>query len=141
MGVGLSATAHSIPGTLRQEVLVDGRFHLSTDEPHALGGGDTAPAPHELLAAALAACVSTTLLTYARTKGWELGEVVVDVDYEPKPPRHCEIAVRIERPLSIEQIARLKKVAASCPVRRAIESGIVFHEELESAATAAAASF
>jgi putative redox protein len=131
--VSLRATAHSIPGSLRQDVVIDGRFHVATDEPRALGGTDTAPAPHELLPAALASCVSTTLLMYARTKNWDLGRVDVDVDYDQSStPRRCEIAIRIEHALGADQLARLEKVAASCPVRRAIESGIAFRERIES---------
>jgi putative redox protein len=132
--MSLTATARSIPGTLRQDVLVRGRFHVATDEPESLGGEDTAPAPHELFPAALAACVSTTLLTYARTKGWELGEVVVDVDYEnTETPRRFDIRIRVAAPLSDEQLRRLEKVAAACPVRRGIESGIVFAERIAAA--------
>jgi putative redox protein len=130
--MALAATATSIPGTLRQDVVVDGRFRLATDEPPALGGEGSAPAPHELLPAALASCVSTTILLYARTRGWELGRVEVEVSYEHRPPRRCEIAIRVERPLSGEQLARLRKVAAACPVRRAIEDGIAFHDVVES---------
>jgi uncharacterized OsmC-like protein len=48
-------------------VLIDGRHRLTTDEPERLGGSDRGPAPHELLPAALAACVATTIRTYART--------------------------------------------------------------------------
>ncbi len=33
--------------------------------------------------------------------------------------------------LTDDQLERLEKVAAACPVRRAIESGIVFEEKLE----------
>ena len=53
--MSLSASAHTVPGTLRQEILVDGRFRLETDEPVAVGGTGSAAAPHELLPAALAA--------------------------------------------------------------------------------------
>ena len=125
----LFATARSIPGTLRQEVLVDGRFRLTTDEPVHLGGDDTAPAPHELLPAALAACVSTTLSTYARTKGWELGQVTVDVEYDHRAtPRRLELEIGIAGTLSAEQRARLEKVAAACPLRTSLETGFVFAE-------------
>lgn len=131
--MSLTATSRSVPGTLRQHVLVDGRFHIATDEPVEAGGDDSAPAPHELLPAALASCVSTTLLMYARTKGWDLGRVVVEVDYDHTArPRRCEIVIRIERELTVDQQARLEKVSASCPVRRAIEGGIVFAERIES---------
>jgi putative redox protein len=130
--MSLTATAHSIPGTLRQEVLVDGRHRVTTDEPERLGGEDTAPAPHELFPAALAACVSTTLVIYARTKGWDLGEVDVDVDYDHRSePRRFEITIRLTGALDEGQLKRLEKVAASCPVRRSIETGIVFDERIE----------
>jgi putative redox protein len=122
--MGLTATARSIPGTLRQDVVADGRFHIATDEPRLFGGDDTAPGSTRAAPASLASCVSTTLVMYARTKDWELGQVVVDVEYDnTSTPRRCEIDVRIERPLTAEQLARLEKVAATCPVRRAIESG------------------
>ena len=80
--MSLTATSRSIPGTLRQDVVIDGKHRLITDEPVEVGGDGSAPAPHELLPAALASCVSTTLVMYARRKGWELGDVRVDVNYD-----------------------------------------------------------
>lgn len=128
----LTASAHAIPGTLRQEVLIDGHHLLVTDEPEHLGGEDTGPAPHELFPAALASCISTTLLMYARTKSWDLGEVNVDVGYDNQStPRRFEIAIHVGGDLTADQLARLEKVAAACPLRRAIESGVVFEETLE----------
>ncbi len=130
--MSLTATARSVPGTLRQEVLIDGRHRLTTDEPERLGGEGSAPAPHELFPAALAACVSTTLVLYARTKNWDLGEVTVDVDYDHRAvPRRFTIAVEITGDLSGEQLERLEKVASACPLRRSIETGIEFTERLE----------
>ena len=67
--MSLSATARSIPGTLRQEVVIDGQHRLITDQPERLGGEGSGPSPHELFPAALAACVTVTLVQYARTKG------------------------------------------------------------------------
>jgi putative redox protein len=130
--VSLTATARSIPGTLRQQILVDGRHQLMTDQPDRLGGEDTAPAPHELFPAALAGCVSSTLVMYARTKQWDLGEVIVDVDYDHhSTPRRFEIDVRLTGDLDSAQLKRLEKVAAACPLRRSIETGIEFVERLE----------
>jgi putative redox protein len=130
--MSLTASAHSIPGTLRQDVLIDGRHRLTTDEPEHLGGEGSAPAPHELFPAALAACVSTTLVMYARTKGWDLGDVTVDVDYDHRAtPRRFDVAVRLGRELTDEQLERLEKVAETCPLRRSIEAGIEFAERLE----------
>jgi len=132
--MSLFATARSIPGTLRQEVVIDGRHRFITDEPPHLGGDGSGPAPHELFPAALAACVSTTLVMYARTKGWELGEVTVAVDYDHRStPRRFEIVIQLDGDLSDAQLERLERVARSCPLRRSIEAGIEFVESIERA--------
>jgi putative redox protein len=129
--MSLTATARSIPGTLRQEVVIDGKHRLITDEPERVGGHGSAPAPHELFPAALAACVSTTLVMYARAKGWDLGEVSVAVEYDNhSAPRRFDVAVELGGDLSDAQLRRLEKVAAACPVRRSVEAGIEFHESL-----------
>jgi putative redox protein len=130
--MSLTATARSIPGTLRQEVVIDGRHRLITDEPQRVGGDGTGPAPHELFPAALAACISTTLVMYARTKEWELGEVTVEVDYDHRSiPRRFQIAIQLSGNLSDSQLERLERVASACPLRRSIETGIEFVERIE----------
>ncbi|HZR96838.1 MAG TPA: OsmC family protein [Gaiellaceae bacterium] len=137
--MSLTATSRSIPGSLRQEIVIDGKHRLFTDEPEELGGDGSAAAPHELLPAALAGCVSTTLVMYARRKGWEIGEVAVDVDYDHRStPRRADIRISVTGDLDDEQLERLDAVAAACPVRRSIESGIEFHETLVSASPVAA---
>ncbi len=129
--MSLTATAHSSGDTLRQEVLVDGRHRLTTDEPAQLGGTDTGPAPHELVPAALAACVAVTIRMYARTKGWAVGELSVDVVYDnTSTPRHFDVTVNLPRDLTPGQVRRLMRVAEACPVRRSIEAGMVFDEHL-----------
>jgi len=132
--VSLTASARSVPGTLRTELLVDGRHHLMTDEPPELGGDGTAPAPHELLPAALAACISTTLVIYARTKDWDLGDVSVDVEYDHhSTPRAFQVDIRTTADLTPGQLERLDKVAAACPLRRSLEAGFTFSEHLSPA--------
>ncbi len=130
--MSLAATARSIPGTLRQEIVIDGSHRLITDQPERVGGEGSAPSPHELFPAALAACVATTLVMYARTKKWDLGDVMVDVDYHHhSTPRVFEVGIRLTGELSDVQLERLEKVAAACPLRRSIESGIEFVERME----------
>jgi putative redox protein len=134
--MSLTATSRSIPGTLRQEVVIDGKHRLITDEPVDVGGEGSAPAPHELLPAALASCVSTTLVMYARRKGWELGEVRVDVSYDHRAtPRRADITIRFGADLSAQQLELLEKVAAACPVRRSIETEFEFNEQIVPAVT------
>ena len=129
--MSLTATARSAGDTLRQEVLVDGRFRLFTDEPAQLGGTDTGPAPHELLPAALAACVAVTIRMYARTKGWTLSDLSVDVVYDHRStPRHFDVTINLPPGLTPDQVRRLMRVAEACPVRRSIEAGMVFDEHL-----------
>jgi putative redox protein len=130
--MGLTATARSIPGTLRQEVVIEGTHRLITDEPERLGGDGSAPAPHELLPAALASCISTTLVMYARTKGWDLGHVSVAVDYDHgSTPRHFDAQIALGGELTDEQLRRLAKVAESCPVRRSLEAEVEFVETID----------
>ena len=52
------------------------------DEPEDKGGTDAGPDPPELLALSLASCTAITLEMYADRKGWDLGEVEVEVEGE-----------------------------------------------------------
>ena len=136
----LSATARPVPGTLRQDVAIDGVHHVVTDEPVRLGGDGSGPSPHELLPAALASCISTHLVMYARTKGWQLGSCAVHVDYDPQSaPRRFDVEIAIGAPLTAVQQQRLAKVAATCPVRRALQGGAEFGERITCGGAARAA--
>ena len=136
--MSLTASAHSVPGRSRQDVLIDGRHQLTTDEPERLGGTDLGPAPHELLPAALAACVSLTLATYAKTKEWDVGQITVDVVYDnTSTPRRFDISIELTSDLDDAQLARLEKAAAACPLRRALETGFEFNEQLNRRASLA----
>lgn len=127
-----TASAHSMAGSLRHEIDVNGRHTIETDEPCAIGGTDAAPAPHELLPAILASCVSTMIVLYAQRRGWSLADVRVDVDYETDTtPRRAAVTVHLPQTLTAEQVRRLRHVAATCPVRRALEAGFSFDETIE----------
>ena len=129
--MSLIASAHSTGDTLRQDVLIDGRHRLVTDEPSRLGGTDRGPAPHELLPAALAACIATTIRTYARTKRWTVRELSVDVVYQnTSTPRHFDVTIDLPDDLSDKQVRRIMRAAETCPVRSAIEAGMTFDEHL-----------
>jgi putative redox protein len=130
--MSLRASAHAVPGTLRQTVLVNGRHRLITDQPEQHGGGDLGPSPHELLPAALAACTAWALASYARTKQWDLGDVTVDVDYDHRSePRRLDTIIRLGGDLSPSQVERLHRAAAACPLRRSLETGFTFDERIE----------
>ena len=66
---------------------------------------------------------------YARMKEWELGEVTVHVDYDHRAtPRRMEIEVTVTGDLDPLKLARLEKVAAACPLRQSLDTGIEFVE-------------
>ena len=125
----LIASARSTPGLLKQDVLIDGRFRLVTDEPEHLGGTDEGPSPHELLVAALASCTATTVAAYVRTKEWDVGGIRVDAEYESKAePRSFRLRINLEKSIDDAQRARIEKVAEGCAVRRALLTGFDIRE-------------
>ena len=129
--MGMTATARRVGHTLKHEVDVNGRHVIVTDEPERLGGTDEGPAPHELLAAMLASCVATMISMYAERRGWNVGELAVDVNYDSESvPRRVAIDVHLPDELTTDQRRRLERVAETCPARRALEAGFVFEERI-----------
>jgi putative redox protein len=129
--MSFTASARSVDGTLRHEIDVNGRHTMVTDEPVSVGGTNSGPTPHELLAATLASCVSTMVVLYARRHEWDLGEMRVDVLYDAAvTPRRVEVSIHLPAGLTPDQVARMERVAATCPVRRALEAGFVCEERI-----------
>jgi putative redox protein len=129
--MSMTATARNAGGGLRQEVDVNGRHTIVTDEPERVGGTDLGPAPHELLAATLASCIATMIAMYAQNRGWDLGARTVEVDYDPDSiPRRFAIDIHLPSDLTPDQQRRLQRVAETCPVRRALEAGFAFEERI-----------
>jgi putative redox protein len=116
------------------DVEVQGGQRMVIDEPEVSGGGNEGPSPTRTLAAALAACTAITIEMYADRKGWEIGEVTVDVDYEPAQrgsPTKFTMSVRLPKELPEEQRERLMQIAAKCPVHRTLEGEVMFDETVE----------
>ena len=133
----LTATLKSSVDTLRQEVLVNDRHWLVTDEPESLGGTDTAPSPHELVPAALAACVATNIRMFARRHSWSLDEVTVEVTLDGHVrPQRCTIKVGLPSGLDDGQWRRLEYVARACAVHRTLEQNIDIEQTIEFATAA-----
>jgi putative redox protein len=129
----MRAIARRENGTLKHEIEV--RQHaVIADEPEESGGTDSGPSPQELLAASLASCSAITMEMYARRKGWDIGDVVVDVDYEPAQrgsPTKFEMTVRFPKELPEDQRERLMTIVAKCPVHRTLEGEVMFDEKVE----------
>jgi len=129
----MRAISSRVGDRLRQQVKVRGH-ELSADEPKDQGGEDSAPSPQELLAASLASCTAVTMEMYAARKGWDVGDITVDVDYEPAhrgSPTRFEMTVSLSKELPEEQRERLMQIAAKCPVHRTLEGEVMFDERVE----------
>jgi putative redox protein len=129
----MRAISRRVDGRLRQDVAIRDH-HLTADEPPAHGGDDSGPSPQELLAASLASCTAITMEMYAERKGWDVGEISVDVEYEPAQrgsPTRFSMRVEMPKEVSEEQRDRLMQIAAKCPVHRALEGEVMFDETVE----------
>jgi putative redox protein len=129
----MKATARRSGDSLKHEIEI-GQHRLTSDEPHDQGGTDEGPTPLELLAASLATCTATTIEMYAGRKGWDIGEVVVDVDYQPAERgslTRFAMTVRLPKELPEQQRERLMQIAAKCPVHRTLEGEVQFDERVK----------
>jgi putative redox protein len=105
------------------DVEIQGGHRLVIDEPEESGGANQGPSPTRTLAAALAACTAITMEMYAGRKGWNLGEVEVEVEMEygqSSVPRSFVAILRLPKELTEDQVERLKVIAGKCPVHRAL---------------------
>jgi len=114
-----------------------GRHGLQADEPLSAGGQDAAPAPYELLLAALGACKVITLRMYAKRQGWPLQGVQLNLSHgkvHAEDSTNCESAgslidqIDVEMTLlgelSAEQRQTLLTIAEKCPVHRTLTSEV-----------------
>ena len=128
-----TAIAKRQNGSYKHRVVV--RSHtLTVDETHQDGGDDTGPDPQEMLAVSLSSCVAITVEMYARRKGWNIGDVECEVEYEPAQrgsPTKFHLILRLPKELPEEQRERLMQIAAKCPVHRTLEGEVMFEESLE----------
>jgi putative redox protein len=110
------------------------QHRVTADEPEENGGDDTGPSPQELLAASLASCTAITIEMYAKRKGWDVGDIAVDVDYEPAQrgsPTKFKMKLSLPKELPEDQRERLTQIAAKCPVHRTLEGEVMFEESVE----------
>jgi putative redox protein len=104
-----------------QQTIQIGPHTIVGDEPVDSGGEDAGPAPHELLAAALATCTSMTVKMYADRKGWPLERVTVEVAQEKvEDVRLFRRAIKLEGALDDEQRGKLLEIAGKCPVHKTL---------------------
>jgi uncharacterized OsmC-like protein/pimeloyl-ACP methyl ester carboxylesterase len=123
-------------GRFSNQVIV-GRHVFRADEPVAVGGNDTGPSPYDLLCAALGACTTMTIRSYADLKKLPLERASVELRHDKIYAADCsdcetregkidriERIVRLEGDLSPEQRAKLLEISNKCPVHRTLHSEV-----------------
>jgi putative redox protein len=102
------------------------------DEPLALLGKNTGPAPTELVLMALGACTAITVRMYAARKEWTIDRISVRLRWAPEFTT-IERDIEIDGPLDAEQRTRLLAIAEKCPVHKILTGGVAVHTELAAA--------
>lgn len=103
----------------------NGRHTFFGDEPIDKGGKDTAPAPDELLEAALASCTLVTLRMYTNHKQWNVGKISISVSLlrENETGKFTR-ELKFENEITQEQKQRLVQVAKACPVSKIVSGSV-----------------
>ncbi|QNM95251.1 OsmC family protein [Chitinimonas koreensis] len=101
---------------------------LSVEAARWLADADdstTAPDPHQLLDAALAACTAITLRMYAARKGFPLEDVHVSIDHvERDGVYRMQRRLEFVGDLTEVQRTRLAEIADKCPVHKTLSGRI-----------------
>jgi putative redox protein len=122
-------------GTYTQQITA-GQHRLVADEPRPIGD-DAGPTPYDLLLAALGACTSMTVRSYADRKGWPLERVRVALRHSrihAEDCAECETTkgwidhidrdVELTGELDETQRERLMHIADRCPVHQTLTSEV-----------------
>ena len=127
----MDITTHRGQGPL-QQVIEIGPHRLLTDVSPEFGGEGSGPEPHDLLAAALAACTTLTVNLYAKRKGYQLDEVQVSIKHGQEGAAYAlHRNIRYVGALSEEEKQRLTDIANKCPVHKTLSGQIQITTEAE----------
>ncbi len=119
-----SASIHSGDTPYRHDIETGGHA-LIADEPESAGGGNTGPAPYELLLSGLGACTAITLRMYAEHKGWDLGKLAVNLSFlkDREGNERIERTLHATGNLDEEQWQKLLAIAEKTPVTLTVKRG------------------
>lgn len=106
----------------------DGKHESISDTTPDKGGQHSGFRPHDLLEAALAACVNMTVRMYADNHGIPLRAVTTNVSLDRTLPDEVvfRYEVELDGELTEEQRNRLLQAASACPIRKTLSKRIRF---------------
>jgi putative redox protein len=120
----MEVTTHRGTGPL-QQVIEIGPHRLLTDIAPEFGGEASGPEPHDILAAALAACTALTVNLYAKRKGYALDDVQVAIRHGHEGTAYAlHRTIHYVGQLSEDDKARLTDIANKCPVHKTLSGQI-----------------
>lgn len=104
------------------------------DEPKSIGGNDEGPDPYSTLLASLAGCTLSTLRMYIDRKGWNIPEIIIQLNmYHETSPEPITI---IKRELTFSSVVpddqkiKLLNIATKCPVSKILENKIIIKNSI-----------
>lgn len=113
----------TFPGGKRVDAQV-GNHHISTDQPRAAGGDDSAPAPFSLFLASIGTCAGIYVLGFCQARGIDSTGITLTqrsvVDRETGVLRAVEIDVHVPDDFPAQYRDALVRVASKCAVKKAI---------------------
>lgn len=102
---------------------------LETDAPKDNQGKGEAFSPTDLCATSLLTCMATVMGIQARTLGYDLAGLKMEVRKEMTPPprriARLEVDLNFPRPADATTRERLQLTAEACPVRRSLHPDVV----------------
>lgn len=127
----------------RQDIAHRQPFELHADEPPVLAGKDQYPNPVEYLLKALAACVTTSMVAHAATRGIHIDELESEIEgdldmngylglSDEVPKGYTGIRVKFKVKADEENLEKLKSLAEFSPVYSTIINGANVDIEVES---------
>lgn len=108
-------------GAYRQTIRIN-QHTVFADVASSLGGADSAPDPHDLYDASLAACKAITILMYAKHKKIPLDYVDIDIDRDTSQESSgryvINVKLRFFGQLTEENKLQLAETAKKCPIHK-----------------------
>lgn len=115
-------------GALRQRIDI-GQHQLFADMNVLAGGQDSAPDPHDLFDASLAACKALTLMLYAKQHNIPLQRVSIDLQRDASQERAkiyaLDVGLQLIGPLSDEERLKLLLIADKCPIHKLMSQATI----------------
>ena len=117
------------PGGMRLDAELGG-FTVSTDQPEADGGDNSAPSPFDLFLASLATCAGYYVLVFCRQRKLPTGGIVLRMTNDWNENKHLVEKIGLEISLPADFPAKyhkaLLRAAGMCTVKRHLDNPPAF---------------